>query len=115
MTTAQTDEPTPRKPLRLWPGVAAAVLLLLVRFVAPIVVPETMMLGVLGGLIGALAIVVWWLFLSRAPWSERLGAVVLMIVAAFATSRIIHKSIAGGMMRLMFPIYATPVLTLASW
>src|SRR3989442_15598770 len=113
MTTAQTDEPTPRKPLRLWPGVAAAVLLLLVRFVAPIVVPGTMMFGVMGGLVGALAIVVWWLFFSRAPWSERVSAIVLMIVAAFATARIIHKSIAGGMMGMMFPIYAIPVLSLA--
>lgn len=32
MTIAQTNELTPRKPLRLWPGVVAAVLLLLVRF-----------------------------------------------------------------------------------
>src|SRR5438552_17617214 len=98
MTIAQTDEPKQR-PLRLWPGVAAAVLLLLVRFVAPIVVPETMMLGVLGGLVGALAIVVWWLFFSRTPWAARVGAIVLMIVALFATSRMIHKSIAGGVMR----------------
>src|ERR1044071_198637 len=113
MTTAQTDGPAPRKPLRLWPGVAAAALLLLVRFVAPIVAPETLMFGVMGGLVGALVIVVWWLFFSRAPWSERVGAVVLMIVAAFATSRIVHKSIAGGMMGMMFPIYAIPVLSLA--
>src|SRR2546422_7403020 len=117
MTVAQTDEPTPRKPLRLWPGVAAAVLLLLVRFVAPIVVPETMMLGVLGGLVGALAIVVWWLFFSRAPWAERVGAIVLMIVALFATSRLVHKSIANGMMGMMLPMFAIPVLglALAAW
>src|SRR5438093_5592949 len=113
MTTAQTDKPAPRKPLRLWPGVVAAALLLLVRFVVPILVPETMMFGVLGGLVGALVIVVWWLFFSRAPWSERVGAIVLMIVAAFATSRIIHKSIAGGMMGMMLPIFAIPVLGLA--
>ncbi len=113
MTTAQTDEPTPRKPLRLWPGVVAAVLLLLVRFVVPSVVPGTMMVGVLGGLVGALAIVVWWVFFSRAPWTERLGAIVLMIVALFATSRLVHKSIAGGMMGMMLPIYAIPVLSLA--
>src|SRR5437667_234032 len=113
MTTAQTDKPAPRKPLRLWPGVVAAALLLLVRFVAPIVVPETMMLGVLGGLVGALVIVVWWLFFSRAPWVERVSAIVLMIAAAFATSRIIHKPIAGGMMGMMFPIYAIPILSLA--
>src|SRR5438093_9137746 len=113
MTTAQTDKPAPRKPLRLWPGVVAAALLLLVRFVVPILVPETMMFGVLGGLVGALVIVVWWLFFSRAPWVERVSAIVLMIVAAFATSRILHKSIAGGMMGMMFPIHAIPVLSLA--
>src|SRR5213593_2021989 len=111
MTTAQTDKP--RKPLRLWPGVAAALLLLLVRFVVPIVAPETMMFGVIGGLAGVLAVVVWWLFFSRAPWSERVGAIVLMIVALFATSRLVHKSIANGMMGMMLPMFAIPVLSLA--
>ena len=67
----------------------------------------------LGGLVGGLAVVVWWLFFSRAPWSERVGAIVLMIVALFATSRIVHESIANGMMGMMFPIYAIPVLSLA--
>jgi len=48
---------------------------------------------------------VWWVFFSRAWWSERLGAIVLMIVAMVATRLIIHESIAGGMMGMMFPIY----------
>ena len=38
MTIAQTDE-RPRKPLRLWPGVVAVVLLWLVRFGLKAVVP----------------------------------------------------------------------------
>ena len=67
----------------------------------------------LGGLVGGLAIVVWWVFFSRAPWSERLGAVVLMIVALVATSRIVHESIATGAMGMLFPILAIPVLSLA--
>ena len=33
MTIAQTGERTPQKPLRLWPGVVAAVLLVLLRCV----------------------------------------------------------------------------------
>ncbi|MGA3076515.1 MAG: PQQ-binding-like beta-propeller repeat protein [Bryobacteraceae bacterium] len=113
MTIAQTGEPTPRKPLRLWPGVVAVVLLCLVRFGVPIFMPEDFAFAILGGLLCALAIVVWWAFFSRAPMLERWGAVVLMIVALLATSRIIHVSIATGMMGMMFPIYAIPFVSLA--
>jgi outer membrane protein assembly factor BamB len=113
MSIAQSNQPTPRKPLRLWPGVTAAVLLLLVRFALPVVMPDAAIFGVIGGPVGALAIIVWWLFFSRAAWSDRLGAIVVMIVALLATSRIVHPSIAGGMMGMMLPIYAIPVLSLA--
>src|SRR6202166_3716971 len=110
MSIAQTDVPAPRKPLRLWPRVAAAVLLCLVRFVIPVFVPQAFLFGVIGGFVCAFAIVVWWLFFSRAPWTERLGAVALAIVALFATSRIIHVSVATGMMGMMFPFYSIQVL-----
>src|ERR1700686_3367670 len=117
MTIPQTEEPTPRKtlpkPLRLWPGVVAAVLLLLVRFVVPIVVPEAMAVAMIGSVLVALAIVVWWMFFSRAPWSERLGALFLMIVALLATSRLVHESIAGGGMGMLLYVLAVPVLSLA--
>ncbi len=114
MSIAQTDAPTPRKPLRLWPGVVAAALLVLIRFVLPLVSPDAMMYAVMGGLAGALIIVLWWLFFSRAPWFERLGALALMVVALFATQRfLLHESIAGGMMGMMFFLYAIPVLSLA--
>ena len=112
MAIAQTDEPTLptlKRPLRLWPGVIVAVLIVLIRFVGPIVVPGAMIFGVLGAAIGALAIILWWLFFSRAPWSERLGAIVLMTVALFATSRLVHASIANGLMGMMLPIFAIPV------
>ena len=110
---AISDEPTRQKPLRLWPGVVVVMLQWLVRFGIPIVVPETIEFGVLGGLLGGLVICVWWAFLSRAPRSERWGAVILMIVALIATSRIIHESIETGMMGMMFFIFAIPVLSLA--
>ncbi|MBC8229439.1 hypothetical protein H8E77_07830, partial [bacterium] len=103
------DEPTRQKPLRLWPGVVTVVLQWLVRFGVLIVMPEAVTFAVFGGLLGGLAIVVWWAFFSRAPRSERWGAVVLIIVALIATSRIIHES-----MRLMpFVAYIIPVLSLA--
>ena len=113
MTPAKIDESTQQKPLRLWPGVVIVVLQWLARFVVPLVAPEAMPFGVLGGLVGGLAIVVWWAFFSRAPRSERWGAVALMIVGLVATPRFLHESIATGGMGMLFFIYAIPVLSLA--
>ncbi|HET9263426.1 MAG TPA: PQQ-binding-like beta-propeller repeat protein [Vicinamibacterales bacterium] len=110
---AQSAEPALRKPLRLWPGVLAAALLVLVKFVVPLVVPGTGGVAMLGGLAGALAVLVWWLFFSRAPWPERVGAIVLMAVASFATWPILHESIRNGMMGMMFGVYVIPILGLA--
>ena len=115
MTIAQTDQPAPRKPLRLWPGVVAVVLQWLGWFVLPVLFPEAAMYGFLAGAVCALVIVLWWLFFSRAPspWFERVGAILLMIVAVLATKRIVHPSIADGMMGMMLPIFSIPVLSLA--
>ena len=115
MTIAQGDEPTPQKPLRLWPGVVAVVLQWLAFYVVPIVMPgpATGYIAPLGGLFGGLAVGVWWVFFSRAPRLERWGAIVLMSVALVATSRFLHESIGTGMMRMVFFFYAIPVLSLA--
>jgi outer membrane protein assembly factor BamB len=105
---------TGRKPLRLWPAVIIAIVQLLVMFVGPIVAPDAgLPVGMLGGVVGALAIVVWWVLFSRALWSERVGAIVLMIVAVLATRTVVHESIFGaGMGNLIF-ILPTPYLGLA--
>jgi len=58
-------------------------------------------------------VLLWWLFLSRAPWAERLGAIVLMVVAVVATKRVVHPSIAGGMMGMLLPVFSIPALSLA--
>ena len=101
------------KPLRLWPGVAIVTLQWLAWLVVPFVVPGTMAFGMIGGVVGGLVVILWWLFFSRAPWSERAGAIVLMIVALFATRRIVHPSIASAGMGMMLFFYAIPVLSLA--
>ena len=67
----------------------------------------------MGAVVGALVILVWWLFFSRAPWSERLGVTVLMIVALAATSRLVHESIAGGGMGWLLYIWAVPFMSVA--
>ena len=113
MTTAQTDEPTPRKPIRLWPGVTLLAIQWLGWFIVPFLGTEAMMYGMLAGVICALLIAVWWLFFSRAMWLERFAALVLMVVAVIATKRIVHPSIAGGMMGMMLPVLSIPFLSLA--
>lgn len=112
MTIARTAEQTPRKPLRLWPGVTLAVLQCLTWFVLPTVLPDQGIYWFFGTFIGGLAIVVWWAFFSRAPRWERWGAVLLIIVALFATSRILHVSVAKAGMGMLFVFYAVPLLTI---
>jgi hypothetical protein len=85
----------------------------LLWFAVPLVEPEAGMIAIMGGLLGGLAIVLWWVFFGPAPWSERLGAVVVIIVGVVATRPILHKSIQTGMMGMMFVIYAIPGLSLA--
>nr|MBA3298224.1 PQQ-binding-like beta-propeller repeat protein [Acidobacteriota bacterium] len=89
------------------------VLLAVVRYVIPIVVPGTFVYGMIGGVVGFLAIVGWWVFFSRAAWSDRLGAIGLMIVAVAAAALVAHRSIRGGMMGMMLPVYSIPILGIA--
>jgi outer membrane protein assembly factor BamB len=103
----------PARPIRLWPGAALAVLLLLVKLVAPMVTPEATPIGVLAGPLLSLAIGIWWAFFSRVPHAERWGALLLIALAMVVTSRLLHVSIATGMMGYMFPIFAIPIIALA--
>jgi outer membrane protein assembly factor BamB len=113
MTTTQTVVTTRSKPLRLWPGVAAVALMWLLRFVVPPFAGDFAGYALMGGLACVLLVLAWWLLFSRAPWVERVGAVVLMVAAVLAVRLIVHPSIAGGMMGLMPVILAIPLLSLA--
>ena len=113
MTTDKTDDSTGARRLRVWPGVSLAVVLVLVRFAVPLVLPDANLLSMIGGVIGGLAILLWWVFFSRAPWSERLGAIAVMILVVAATFRVVDQSIRTGMMGMMLIIYSIPVLSIA--
>ncbi len=102
-----------RPSLRLWPGVVAVALQWLLRFGLPLVAPDAGMIPFVGEIVAAVAVLVWWLFFSRAAWIERLGAIVLMLAAMALTPKIIDRSIATGMMGMMLMIYSIPVLCLA--
>jgi len=110
MTTSTFDN---ARPLRLWPAVILAAVQCLGWFVIPIVLPDQEIFGVLGGVAAALGIIIWWLFFSRARWSDRFGALIVMIAAIILTSRLIHISIAGAGMGNLFYILSVASMTLA--
>jgi outer membrane protein assembly factor BamB len=120
MKTSAVDEPRAQdgrsepRPLRLWPGVVIVMLQSFAWLLLPRLVPDAALFGIMGGIFGGgLAVVVWWLFFSRAAWLERIGALAVMVGGMFAASLYVHKSIATGMMGFMLPIFCIPVLCLA--
>lgn len=109
----QNNSQVKEKNLRLWPGIAIVIIQWILWYILPAIDPETIIIGVFGGLAGGLAIFVWWGFFSRAPRIERWAAIVVMILTLIVTSRLTHKSILTGMQGMMFFVYAIPVLSFA--
>ncbi|MCB0312136.1 MAG: hypothetical protein KDH84_02555, partial [Calditrichaeota bacterium] len=113
MVKQKTEKPARQKSLRLWPGILIVIVQWLARYGLPAVMPDETGTAVLIGVAGGLAIIIWWVFFSRAPWLERLGAIALMVVAMIATSQVVHESIATGAQGMLLVITAIPVLSLA--
>lgn len=113
MDPALTPPSASARPLRLWPGVVLVALQLLVRAIAPFLAVEGRMYAFIAGLVLALAVIVWWLFFSRARWFDRVGFLVAMVVALIATKAVAHPSISGGMMGMLPFMYAVPLLSMA--
>src|SRR5689334_8380079 len=97
------------KLLRLWPGVAAAVSLVFFRSILPAIAPNLEIMGMdatliatFGGVLFALVILLWWFFFSRAPWSERLISLGVIVAAILLMRPLAHISIQNGYMNLMF-------------
>ncbi|HWM95246.1 MAG TPA: PQQ-binding-like beta-propeller repeat protein [Thermoanaerobaculia bacterium] len=105
------DEPALRKPLRVWPGVVLVVLLFLSRFGVKIVVPgfKGFAQGMQGAMLFMGLLVLWWMFFSRARWSERLGGLGLMAGGLGAAWLFRHESMGP----LWLIAYAAPFLCLA--
>ncbi len=115
MSTDLPNTSASRKPLRLWPGIAAAVLLVLYTLLLPFAGgvgggPPALFLG---GLVGGVLIILWWLLFSRARWIDRIAVPGLMVVAVLATRPFLHDSMAAGGQGVLFFILSVPVMALA--
>jgi outer membrane protein assembly factor BamB len=109
----QTAKDRIKRTLRLRTGAIIVILTILLRFVLPSLLPGAAAIGVLGGLLGGLAFVIWWAFFSRAPKQERWIGSVMIILVLIAFSPLIHDSIATGMQGMMYPSFAFPTVILA--
>jgi outer membrane protein assembly factor BamB len=112
MTTATTDATVPVKPLRLWPGIALAAVVLVARYLLPLVWLDGLLYGLLTSFAAAVLVLVWWVTASRAPWQERVEAVALIALGFFATPPFLHASIRGGGMGNLFWVLALPALAI---
>ena len=115
MSTDQTNASASRKPLRLWPGIGTAVLLVLYTLLLPLAGgvgggPPALFLG---GLVGGVLIILWWLLFSRARWIDRLAVPALMAIAVLATRPFLHESMAAGGQGVLFFVLSVPVMALA--
>ncbi len=101
----------PLKPLRLWPGVVAIVLLILSRFFVKALIPgfEGFMWAIEGSFGCAVAVILWWLLFSRAPCLDRVGAIVLIFTALASAWFVKHESMGPAWMFA----YAAPFVLVA--
>ena len=110
---APLSNSSPSRDLRLWPGVVLVTLEWLAWFGPRLVLPEAAEQGMLVSMLAGVAVLVWWLFFSRASWAERLGVLATMVGALALTRLLVHASIAGAGMGMLHYILALPVLNLA--
>jgi outer membrane protein assembly factor BamB len=113
-TNNKSPEQSQQKPLRLLPGVIIVIIQWLIRFGVPLLIHGDIVtqISVLAGVLGGVAIIIWWLFYSRARRFDRITGVGLMLVAFVVTAQFLHISITTSMMGLMFAVYSVPVLSL---
>jgi outer membrane protein assembly factor BamB len=93
--------------------VAAVVLVVVARVGAPRLFLDGDVIALGTGIVAALLILLWWTFFSRAPWVERLGALVAMAASILVIWRMVDKSIATGMMGGLLPMFSLQAMTVA--
>ena len=110
------------RPLRLWPGITLAILIVVLRWVVPAAAPMLLeadtaltaaLFAFLGALVASILVLAWWLLFSRARWTERLLAVGLIAVGFLAGPWLMDVSITTGAMGMLYPVLVIPIVALA--
>ena len=107
----QSNDTTAQRPLRVWPALAILGLQIGGVALASVISPDDPLLVGLGAIVGgAVLTVLWWLFLSRVPWIERVGALALMALLAWLAKPISDISIAGAGQGFLVYIMTVPLM-----
>jgi outer membrane protein assembly factor BamB len=113
MTTTVASAPTGQSSLRLLPAVLLGALQLALWFALPALLPDQGLYWFLGSCLCGLLVLAWWAFFCAVPRKERWGTLALLVLALAATSRVLHPSIAGAGMGLLFYLLALPLSAFA--
>jgi len=68
--------------------------------------------SIFGGMLGGLAVLVWWLFFSRVPLLFRWIGFLIMVLSVFALTRLSDPSIATAYQGMLIYAYVIPTLSL---
>jgi len=96
------------RPLRTWPALALAAIMLITRFAPNVMeggLAKYWMIALLGPLLSCLLLLIWWLAASRATWKERVIGLVGLIVSFGFVMLLIHPTMRGpGAAHLTLPL-----------
>ncbi len=87
------------RPLRVWPAVLFALLIVAARFGPRLVEQGTSqywMVAVFGPMLCCLLLVIWWLAASRATWRERVFGFLGLVAGMFVVAGVSHPSLRGS-------------------
>src|SRR4051812_21285729 len=96
--TTNSRETRTFRPLRAWPAVLLALLMLAARF-GPELSDDAMakywMASIFGPLLCCLLLLIWWLAASRATWRERLFGFLGIVAGAAVAVALAHPTMRG--------------------
>jgi len=98
--------------------VIPAIIIVVVQWIFWLIIPllfhgnSITVVSIFGGMLGGLAVLVWWLFFSRLPLAFRWTGFLIMVLSVFGLTRLSDPSIATAYQGMMIYAYVIPTLSL---